>query len=619
MNCFKKIPAAFITVLLIFTAILAFSSCANDKAELNSSIKYISEEDYLSGDIDGKLKDSIEVAVGKKCYAVIDYTLYGSKKLDKKAQVLISLSSNDGALFEMGVEELPTPDYEKKNNTLTASFKVKGNGEEGRLYRFIVALNSEGAGSVAVSARFSIIDFVTLDNSELKGKIEINQDILTESKLEYRLSDDGTYYVIEGLGDDGGEVVTIPTTYDGLPVKEIAPNAFSGTSYLKEVYFLEGAEKIGREAFKGCTSLKSIIIPSSVRVIENNAFMECGGINIYCEASEGAISWTDVASLTDANVIYDADELFSLNADGKSYTFSFSSVNFSDLHVPSAYKKLPITAIANNAFKGCTSLKSVTLPKNVTSIGDDAFFGCASLVSVEMPERLYSIGSHAFSGCVSLKSIDIPDKVTSIRDYTFSGCVSLISVGMPEDLTSIGMYAFRGCTSLLSITLPSNVSSIGTEAFADCKKLVEVINNSSLQVIKGSWEHGGVAAYSLDAYLKVSKIENKDGFIFYSSDGVIYLLAYVGEETEELILPSSFNGGSYSIYSYAFYGNNFKSIVIPKKVTGIGSYAFYYCSGIYEIKYRGTNAEFWDISKERYWISDNQAEFMNYTYNYTGQ
>ena len=52
------------------------------------------------------------------------------------------------------------------------------------------------------------------------------------------------------------------------------------------------------------------------------------------------------------------------------------------------------------AFKGSTSLTSVTLPEGLTSIGDCAFEGCSSLTSVTFPEGLANIGCDAFHGTV---------------------------------------------------------------------------------------------------------------------------------------------------------------------------------------------------------------------------
>ena len=98
-----------------------------------------------------------------------------------------------------------------------------------------------------------------------------------------------------------------------------------------------------------------------------------------------------------------------------------------------------------------TAVTSVTMPSGITSIGLQAFSGCSSLSSVSMPstaqqhrhgrilrlhfaqKRQHTVrhSEHrheAFAGCSELKTITIPDSVTSIADDAFDGCDGLTIV-----------------------------------------------------------------------------------------------------------------------------------------------------------------------------------------------
>ena len=107
-----------------------------------------------------------------------------------------------------------------------------------------------------------------------------------------------------------------------------------------------------------------------------------------------------------------------------------------------------------DAFKGCTSIESVEIPKSVKIIDDNAFKDCTSLASVKIPSSVTYIGNKTFSGCTSLATVTIADGVKKIGYEAFKGCTSLTSVNIPKSVEKIGGGAFLDCTSLASISIP---------------------------------------------------------------------------------------------------------------------------------------------------------------------
>ena len=116
------------------------------------------------------------------------------------------------------------------------------------------------------------------------------------------------------------------------------------------------------------------------------------------------------------------------------------------LTIPASIEGKPVTSIGDFAFRGCRSLKSITIPDGVTSIKTGAFSGCTSLTSITIPDSVISIGDRAFKWCNSMQTITISDSITSIGNYAFGRCGKLTSVTFLGDAPKEGKEIFSRST-----------------------------------------------------------------------------------------------------------------------------------------------------------------------------
>jgi len=160
------------------------------------------------------------------------------------------------------------------------------------------------------------------------------------------------------------------------------------------------------------------------------------------------------------------------------YTGSGGAVN-----IPAKIENIQVVRIAENTFKGNTSITSVVIPDGVKVIDDSAFEDCSGLKSVTIPASVKTIGTSTFDSCTSLTSVTIPSSVTSIGAWAFFGCTGLTSVTLPDTIQEIGAGAFRQCENLHTINIPAEIKTIGDSAFRECVELYNLTIPNSITAI----------------------------------------------------------------------------------------------------------------------------------------
>jgi hypothetical protein len=224
--------------------------------------------------------------------------------------------------------------------------------------------------------------------------------------------------------------------------------------------------------------------------------------------------------------------LSTTNSDGSESITGYFGFPPSVLVIPDTINNLPVTSIADDAFK-FKSITSLIISNNLKTIGSRAFTQCSSLTNVIVGTNLVNIGTNAFGLCGGLASITVPgsvnfpNSVTNIGPYAFQvtalknfntgnnlvflgenafgSCPLLTSVTVGDGLTSIGGGAFLGCQGLTDATFGSGVTNVGNSAFNTCLNLKAVY-------FKANAPTAGTYVFQTSSFAKVYYLPGTTGW-----------------------------------------------------------------------------------------------------------
>ncbi len=321
----------------------------------------------------------------------------------------------------------------------------------------------------------------------------------------------------------------------------IGTSAFKDNKALKEIN-LDTIKTVSQEAFRGCGVADDGTDPATLTLNNVNAIGALAFYGCGFKAVQIPRQLTSVATGKINGVEYGPF------AGGKLEIVSFGTLintipdnlcmNTTSLQkIELQSVKASLRTIGKNAFKGCTSVEEVTIPKGILTVSNSAFEGCSGLTDVTIAAK--TINAKAFAECKNLKAVKMEEGVTTIQGMAFAN-TQISAVTIPSTLTTAGttkegtiekgpfagtMIAtvhgqtedsteaqegatilpetkkipdnlFLGCTSIIDVQIPETVTEIGQKAFKDASSVENVTFavNTETGKVKGV-EKIGISAF----------------------------------------------------------------------------------------------------------------------------
>ena len=270
-----------------------------------------------------------------------------------------------------------------------------------------------------------------------------------------------TYFIVDGnfirliACDTAEETLDVPADFEGLPLKEVDPEAFSNLVATREIALPDSIEAIGAYAFRGCENLERLVLPARTTTFSSSWVSKCPNLtelslpeSLETVTNEvlanqavktlaigrhtqfiqpGAFEKSHLETLiispdnehigTDGTCIYSADGSVLVALAKPAHCYEVAA---------------GCQRIATKAFAGAKMLEEVTLPEGVTHI-DELAFANSGITTFTCPASLVEIGSKAFLRCLSLKTVTLNEGLRIIENEAFAGS-TLESLRIPASV-----------------------------------------------------------------------------------------------------------------------------------------------------------------------------------------
>ena len=282
------------------------------------------------------------------------------------------------------------------------------------------------------------------------------------------------------------------------------PGTFEGCDYLSEVKLPSTLTFIGKKDFLNCVALTSIEIPSGVSRICREAFQNCSSLT--------TITCKDVGANTAKNLYIGHDNFTGTML--TSVTFLQDTVTVDE----NAFKNLTSTQINIKALSGSIGKYAFYQCKGliigdfsgITSIGQYAFQNTNVSGNIDL-SNCKSVSQQAFDGCTQIKTLKFGPSLTAIYAGAFQNCSAITFVHFDKNTVSLDLSKnsqFENCTALKAIAFPDCVKTLSDRILKNCDSLKAVYLPANLETLMtNGYSHGSFALseqlYFVDNWFEV--------------------------------------------------------------------------------------------------------------------
>ena len=208
-----------------------------------------------------------------------------------------------------------------------------------------------------------------------------------------------------------------------------------------------------------------------------------------------------------------------------------------DLHIPEfvsyRLRKFPVTRIEDRAFFHNNEFTRLTLPENLEHLGAWAFSSCPALSdTLVLPKNLKEIGKDAFCGtnisCLVIKSEKLEPIDSTLESNFFFNCANLQTIVCEQSLKNLTFSLLRASHDIKEVVFPESLNEIPEAFFAHAKISGKILFPKDLKTV--GWS------------------------------------AFFDAKIDSVILPKSVK----EIRSYAFNYSNIKKIDIGSEIEVLG-------------------------------------------------